>query len=94
MAIFFDPCAKIFTIETKNTAYQMKIDKYGYLLHLYYGEKIKQNMDYLRLCRKTGLQAAEFYGWTIINCEKNGRMRSIEDIHNEIFNLVQTCLED
>ena len=34
MAIFFDPCAKIFTIETKNTAYQMKIDKYGYLLHL------------------------------------------------------------
>ena len=54
----------------------------------------EQNMDYLRLCRKTGLQAAEFYGWTIINCEKNGRMRSIEDIHNEIFHLVQTCLED
>ena len=54
----------------------------------------EQNMDYLRICRKTGLQAAKFYGWTIINCEKNGRMRSIEDIHNEIFHLVQTCLED
>ena len=25
----------------------MKIDKYGHLLHLYYGEKIRQNMDYL-----------------------------------------------
>ena len=47
MAIFFDPCAKIFTIETKNTAYQMKIDKYGHLLHLYYGAKVGQNMDYL-----------------------------------------------
>lgn len=47
MAIFFDPCTKIFKLETKNTAYQMKIDRYGYLLHLYYGEKVKQNMDYL-----------------------------------------------
>ena len=47
MTIFFEQCAKIFTIETKNTAYQMKIDQYGHLLHLYYGEKIRQNMDYL-----------------------------------------------
>lgn len=54
----------------------------------------EQNMDYLRLCRKTGLQAAKFYGWTIIDCTKDGKMRSIEDIHNEIFALVQTCLEE
>lgn len=47
MAIFFDNDTKIFKLETKNTAYQMKIDRYGYLLHLYYGEKVKQNMDYL-----------------------------------------------
>lgn len=54
----------------------------------------EQNMDYLRLCRKTGLQAAEFYGWTIIHCAKDGKMRSIEDIHNEIYALVQSCLEE
>ena len=53
----------------------------------------EQNMDYLRLCRKTGLEAAKFYGWTIINCARDGKMRSIEDIHNEIFELVRTCLE-
>ena len=53
----------------------------------------EQNMDYLRLCRNTGLQAAAYYGWTVINCEKDGEMRSIEDIHNEIFALVQSCLE-
>ncbi|MBQ3217034.1 MAG: deoxynucleoside kinase [Oscillospiraceae bacterium] len=53
----------------------------------------EQNMDYLRLCRNTGLQAAAYYGWTVINCEKDGKMRSIEDIHNEIFALVQSCLE-
>ena len=53
----------------------------------------EQNMDYLRLCRDTGLQAAHFYGWTIINCAKDGKMRTIDDIHNEIFHLVQKCLE-
>ena len=46
----------------------------------------EQHMDYLKLCRSTGLEAAEFYGWNIIHCAKDGKMRSIEDIHNEIFN--------
>ena len=54
----------------------------------------EQNMDYLRLCRDTGLGAAHFYGWTIINCAEGGKMRTIDDIHNEIFRLVQKCLEE
>jgi len=54
----------------------------------------EQHMDYLKLCRSTGLEAAEFYGWNIIRCAKDGKMRSIEDIHNEIFALVQSVLED
>ncbi len=53
----------------------------------------EQNMDYLRLCRSTGRQAAEYYGWTIVNCARDGKMRSIEEIHNEIFALVSKCLE-
>ena len=54
----------------------------------------EQHMDYLRQCRSTGLEAAEFYNWTIIRCAKDGKMRSIEDIHQEIFALVQACLEE
>ena len=54
----------------------------------------EQNMEYLSLCRRTGLEAAKYYGWTIINCARDGKMRSIEEIHNEIFALVQTCLEE
>lgn len=54
----------------------------------------EQHMDYLKLCRSTGLEAAEFYGWKMIHCAKDGKMRSIEDIHNEIFALVQSVLED
>ncbi len=54
----------------------------------------EQHMDYLKLCRSTGLEAAAFYGWNIIHCARDGKMRSIEDIHNEIFALVQSVLED
>lgn len=53
----------------------------------------EKNLEYLRLCRKTGLEAAEFYHWQIIRCERDGAMRSIEDIHTEIFALVKKCLE-
>lgn len=47
MAILFQQDEKIFTLQTKQTAYQMKIDDFGYLLHLYYGGKISGSMDYL-----------------------------------------------
>jgi dTMP kinase len=38
--------------------------------------------------------AAEFYGWKVIHCVKDGQMRSIEDIHEEIYSLVKGCLEE
>ena len=53
----------------------------------------EQSMEYLRLCRKTGLEAAAFYGWTVVHCDKDGQMRSIEDIHEEIYALVKNCME-
>lgn len=53
----------------------------------------EKDMQYLATCRQTGRQAAQFYNWTVINCVKDGAMRSIEDIHNEIYALVKQCLE-
>ena len=54
----------------------------------------EQDMSYLAVCRETGRAAAKYYGWHIINCVRDGQMRSIEDIHREIFALVEKCLED
>ena len=54
----------------------------------------EQDMQYLATCRETGRAAAAYYGWTVISCVKNGQMRSIEDIHAEIYRHVQACLED
>ena len=53
----------------------------------------EQEMQYLATCRETGRAAAAYYGWTVISCVKDGEMRSIEDIHEEIYRHVQACLE-
>lgn len=47
MGIYFDDEKRIFTLETRATTYQIKADKYGFLLHLYYGSRIKGDMEYL-----------------------------------------------
>ncbi len=54
----------------------------------------EQDMAYLATCRETGRTAAKFYGWTVIDCIKDGQMRAIEDIHEEIYRHVRSCLED
>ena len=54
----------------------------------------EQDMAYLATCRRMGRAAAEFYGWTVIDCVRDGSMRSIEDIHEEIYRHVKACLEE
>ena len=54
----------------------------------------EQDLDYLATCRRTGKAAAKFYGWTVVDCVRGGQMRSIEDIHEEIYGHVLACLED
>ena len=54
----------------------------------------EQDLEYLATCRRTGKAAAEFYGWTVIECVRDGAMRSIEDIHEEISRHIAACLED
>lgn len=53
----------------------------------------EQDMAYLATCRRTGKAAAQYYGWTVIDCVKDGAMRSIEDIHEEIYRYVKACLD-
>lgn len=54
----------------------------------------EKDTAYLATCRETGRAAAEYYGWTVIHCVKDGAMRTIEDIHEEIYRHVKKCLED
>ena len=54
----------------------------------------EKDLEYLATCRRTGKAAAEYYGWTVIQCVKDGAMRSIEDIHEELYRNILNCLED
>ena len=53
----------------------------------------EKDMEYLATCRRSGRAAAEYYGWKVIGCVENGAMRSMEDIHRQIYKLVKDCLE-
>ena len=54
----------------------------------------EQDLTYLATCRQCGREAAAFFGWKIIDCVRDGTMRTIEDIHEEIYRYVTQCLEE
>lgn len=54
----------------------------------------EKDMSYLATCRESGRAAAQFYGWTMVSCVQDGAMRSIDDIHEEIYAHVAKLLED
>ncbi len=54
----------------------------------------EQDMAYLSTCRQAGKAAAGYYGWTVIGCVRDGAMRTIEDIHEELYAHVKRCLEE
>ncbi len=47
MAIIYHEEKQIFSLHTKHSTYQMKVDQYFYLLHLYYGNRMESCMDYM-----------------------------------------------
>ena len=47
MSILYEEQSRTITLHTVNTTYQMQIDRYGFLLHLYYGKRADGCMDYL-----------------------------------------------
>lgn len=42
--IAFNKDNKVFNITTRNSTYQMMVDEYGYLIHLYYGRRLKDEL--------------------------------------------------
>ena len=49
--------------------------------------------DYLAHCRETALRAADRYGWQLVPCtDAQDRVRSLEEIHQDIWQLVCGCV--
>ena len=53
----------------------------------------EQDEAYLRTCRENARKVAERCLWQRIDCSKNGEMRSISDIHEEIYRRVAELLK-
>jgi len=49
----------------------------------------ESNIDYLKLASKAGMMAATSLNWNIVECVQNDKMRSIEEISNEIWDKIQ-----
>jgi len=53
----------------------------------------EQDLTYLAHCRESALEAAKHFGWTVIRCARDGAIRPIEEIHEEIYAIVEQCLD-
>jgi len=52
----------------------------------------EQDEKYLRECRENAKKVAELCGWLRIDCAKDGALRTVEDIHEEIWARLQEYL--
>lgn len=52
----------------------------------------EQDAAYLRRCRDNAREVAKICRWKIIDCAKDGQIRTVEDIHNEAWELVREIL--
>ena len=48
----------------------------------------EKDFNYLQASLEAGRFAASTYGWKVIDCVRDGKMRDIEDIHQEIYSAV------
>ena len=52
----------------------------------------EQDAAYLARCRETAREAAGHYGWAVVSCARDGQLRPVEDIHQEVYALVRAAL--
>jgi len=52
------------------------------------GDIHEKDMEYLLQCAKSGKQAAQLYGWSMIGCIDGGRERGEDEIHQQIWQAI------
>ena len=52
----------------------------------------EKDRDYLLQCQIAAMDAAEQFGWKRIPCTRDGAMRSVEEIHNDVYSAVKEIL--
>ncbi len=53
----------------------------------------ERDKEYLHHCYAVYKDMTEKYGWKTVECVKNGQVRSVEEIHNDVYALVKKVIE-
>jgi len=48
----------------------------------------EKDADYLRQCSILGKHAADFYNWHCVDCVKDGRELSVDELHDTVYDIV------
>ena len=52
----------------------------------------ERDREYLHHCYAVYKDMTEKYGWETVECVRNGQVRSVEDIHNDVYALVKKVI--
>ena len=52
----------------------------------------EQDVDYLSRCLRTAQKAADWFGWTKIDFQKNGVERDVDEKNEEIYRIIRTAI--
>ena len=52
----------------------------------------EQDAAYLRACRESAREIVEKLGWRKVDCSRDGEIRSVQDIHEELWTLARELL--
>ena len=55
-------------------------------------DEAEKNINYLKNGEKTYLELAELYNYDLINCVKENKIRTIEDINEEVYQKVKKLI--
>ena len=55
-------------------------------------DRVEVNEEYLRRGENTYLELAELYGFDKVDCVKDGNLKTIDEIHEEVYSLVKRNL--
>ena len=52
----------------------------------------EQDVDYLRRCLRTAQKAADWFGWTKIDFQKDGAERDVDEKNEEIYRIIRAAI--
>ncbi len=55
-------------------------------------DEVEKDYNYLKNSEESALHLAELYNWKMISCVKNGKIRSPQDIHEEVYSIFKATL--